>query len=415
MDLSWNQFIPDVTAAGSMIRNNQPQSAAVTVPIPGTGIPMTIDGVTGIAGPQLFMGTVDLPRWNVAGTIQASININLAMFENMNRLRLDYEAGLLSYETARAQLERDVRIAYHNMLLLQENILLLRGSFENAERQAQMAQDNFNAGLAPELTLLQAQVARENLRPIIDQAENGFRVSMAQFAMFLDLPFDTYFELLPVDEIDFYIPLDLSSLISRAAVSRPEIMELRQGILLLNSARTMARNSLFPTLSLSWNSTSAFTQDPFRDSWFDGDAWMRTGALTLSLALRLHSLLPFSLDTQAIRNLDDQIVTAGIGLAQLVRGTEVEIYNTVLSLERARVGAEVQQQTVALAELSFQLTEQAYQAGLLDLFQVQSAEQALHQARVQMLEQQFSFLNDLIVLEYVIGVPFGTLSATGVN
>jgi outer membrane protein TolC len=108
--------------------------------------------------------------------------------------------------------------------------------------------------------------------------------------------------------------------------------------------------------------------------------------------------------------MDDQIRGASIGLAQLVRGTEIEIYNTVLTLERIQTGTEVQAQTVDLAERFFRLTEQAYWAGLQDLFQVQNAEQSLRQAQVQMLEQQFNYLNGLIDLEYLIGVPFGTLS-----
>ena len=68
------------------------------------------------------------------------------------------------------------------------------------------------------------------------------------------------------------------------------------------------------------------------------------------------------------------------------------------------------EQTVNLAQRSYQLTEQAYRAGLQELLQVQNAEQSLRQARVQMHEQQFNYLNGLIDLEYLIGVPFGTLS-----
>jgi len=37
---------------------------------------------------------------------------------------------------------------YHNMLLLQENIALLQGSYANVDRQVQMAQANYNAGLS---------------------------------------------------------------------------------------------------------------------------------------------------------------------------------------------------------------------------------------------------------------------------
>jgi outer membrane protein TolC len=414
-NLSWNQFIPNVTAAGTLIRNNQQGSVSGFVPVDMADAlnpliaPLQIPSET-LFG--VFPFSVDLPQWNVAGTIQASLNLNFAMFENMRRLRLDYQSGLLSYEKARAQLERDVRKAYHNMLLLQENIALLQGSFANAERQVQIAQANFNAGLAPELTLLQARVARENMRPIIDQTENGLKLSMATFAMYLGLDYDTPFELIPVMENIDFIPFDIAQMISRAAAGKPDIQELRHTIMLLESARRMQVASLTPSLTLSWNSTSAFTGDPWKDSWFSSENdWRRTGSLNISLGVRLHSLIPFSVDYQGIRNLEDQIRIANIGLAQMINGTEIEIYNILLSLERIHTTAEVQAQTVSLAEQAFRLTELAYQAGLQDYFQVQNAEQSLRQARVQMLEQQFNYINSLIDLEYSIGVPFGTLSS----
>ena len=414
---SWNQFIPNVTVAGVLSRDNEASTSSGITPIMPTGLvnilPMP-PGVTLPPGADVYLSvpySIELPQWHVAGSLQTSLNISAAMFENMRRLRLDYEGGLLSYEKAKAQLERDVRKAYHSMLLLQENIALLRGSFENAERQVQMAQANYNAGLMPELTLLQARVARENMRPIIDQAENGFKLSMAQFAMYLGLDYDTPVELIPVTEDIGFIPLDVTEMITRAANGKPDILELRHTIQMLQSARTMQVLSLTPSLSLSWNFSSAFTKDPWENSWFDNsDDWRNSGSFSITMALRLHSLIPFSTDFQGIQNLDDQIRTANIGLAQLINGTEIEIYSIVLALERSRVSAEAQAQTVALAEQAYRLTEQAYRAGLQDYYQVQNAEQSLRQARVQMLEQQFNYLNGLIDLEYSIGVPFGTLS-----
>jgi outer membrane protein TolC len=423
-DTSWNQFIPSVQVAGSLMRDNQKTTTNVSglthVPwqdeMGAMGIPKSMFELETPSGTLYnyvmpYSLTIESPQWHIAGTIQASLNLNYAMFENMKRLRIDYQGGLLSYEKAKAQLERDVRKAYHNMLLIQENIALLQGSFTNAERQVQMAQANYNAGLAPELTLLQARVARENMRPVIDQAENGLKLSMAQFAMYLGLDYDTVFELAPVTgNIDF-IPLDVAEMISKAAAGKPDIQELRHTILMLESARKAQLYSLTPSLSLSWNHTSAFIKDPWKDSWFGGkDNWRNSGSFTLSLGIRLHSLIPFSTDFQSIKNTEDQIKTATIGLAQMVYGTEIEVYNIILSLEKARISAEALTQTVSLAERSYRLTEQAYQAGLQDYFQVQNAQQSLNQARVQMLEQQFSYLNGLIDLEYSTGVPFGTLS-----
>jgi outer membrane protein TolC len=400
---SWNQFIPTVDVGGAFLHLNESSDMTMTLPPEFGGGKITIPGGS---------------QWRVAGSLSVSLNINVAMFEDMKKLRLDYEKGFISYGKARSQLERDVRKAYHNMLLLQENIALLKGSFENAERQVQIAQANYRAGLAPELTLLQAQVARENLRPVIDQAEAGFKLAMMQFSMYLGMDSDMPFEFIPVTEDASYISLDVSELIRKAASGRPDIQELRHDILSLGRLRKSTAYKLYtPTLSLSWSADPTFSGDPWKDAWFeDMDKWrQQSGNFRFSLGFRLNGLLPFGSERQGLKTLDEQIKTANIGLSQLIQGTEIEIYNTVLSLERTRITAEALAQTVNLAERAYRLTEEAYRAGFQDLFQVQSAEQSLRQARVQMLEQQFNYLNGLIDLEYSIGVPFGTLNSTAKN
>jgi len=413
-DLSWNQFIPNVTVAGILSRDNETSTISGMKPIdlapifggPPLNLPIPPESLYAV-----YPYSIDAPQWHIVGNIQMSLSISAAMFENMKRLRIDYEGGLLSYDKAKLQLERDVRKAYHNILLLQENIALMRGSYANVERQVQMAQANYNAGLAPELTLLQARVARENMRPVIDQVENGMKLSLAQFAMFLGLSYDTNFELEPLSENIGFVSLDVIDTISKASKEKPDIKELRNTIMMLQSARRAQVYALTPSLTLGWSSSSAFIKDPWKDAWFDSDDdWRKSGSFSLTFALRLHSLIPFSTDSQGIKNLDDQIKTATIGLAQLINGTEIEVYNTVLSLEKTRANTKAQEETVSLAEQSFRLTEEAYRAGLQDYFQVQNAEQSLRQARVQLLEQQFNYLNGLIDLEYSLGVPFGTLS-----
>ena len=407
-DLSWNQFVPNVTVSGSFMMDNERSTISGLAPVttlplnPHLGLPQ---GTPDIYGVVPF--SADAPRWRIAAPIQASLTLNLAMFENMNRLKLDYQGGLIGYDKAKLQLERDVLKAYNNMLLLQENFNLMNESLLAARRRVEMAEANFRVGLAPELVLLQAQVAMENMRPLIDQVENGMRLSMAQVAMFLGMPYDTPFELEPIPTEAAFIPFDIQELISQAASFRPDIQELRHNILILQSARKAQSQSLLPALTMSWNTTPVFMRDPAGDGWMN----RKDGAFTISLGLRLHSLLPFSTDSQAVRNLDDQVRIANIGLAQMIQGTEIEIYNTVLSLERTQSTAQALAQTVDLAERSYRLTEQAYRSGLQDLLQVQNAELELRQARVSMLEQHFNYLNGLIDLEYAIGVPFGTLSS----
>jgi len=390
---AWNQFIPTVDVGGTVFRLN-------TVP---EGIDLGIPGIPPMGGGH---------RWGAAGSISATINFNFGMIEEMKKLRLDYEKGLISYQKASAQLERDIRKAYHNILFLHEYIALLQGSLESAERQVGIAQANFRAGISSEFSLLQAQVTRENIRPIIDQAKGGLRLSMMQFSMFLGLPHDIEFELIPIDTSISPIALDTAELIRKAAAGQPDVQELRQEILIMNSLRQSSRLWLFtPNISLGWNADPTFTMNPWKDSWFERNSWQQqSGAFSLTLSFRLNGLLPFGTEQQNVRTLDDQIRIAHIGLAQLIRGTEIEIHNAVMTLERLLLSKEVLQQTVTLAERSFSLAETSYRAGILDIFQVQNAELSLRQARLQLYEQQFNYLNSLIDLEYALGVPFGSMA-----
>jgi outer membrane protein TolC len=402
-DLVWNQFLPDLAVRGTLARQNEATSQQAP-----TGLDMT----TG----ALLSTTVELPQWHVQGNFSASLTLSLALFSGIQAIKADYQTGLLSYEKARIQTERDVRKAYNSMLLLTENIALLRESYAAAERQVAMAEANYRAGLAPQLTLLQAQVARDNLKPNIDQGENGFKLAQANFAMTLGLPYQTQFELVPVAEETGFIPLDLAELVSRAARNKPDIRELQQQLATLEKSRkAQAMQTRTPYLNFAWGLNPTFSPilDPFKETWFEKDHWSDSGSFSITLGLGLNGLFPFTKEGQALKDVDNQIKTTVNGISQMIRGTELEIYNILLALEQVQTTVEAQTQTVNMAEQSYRLTEEAYRAGLQDLLQVQNAELELRRARLAIAQQQFNYLNSLVDLEYAVGAPFGSLSAAG--
>jgi outer membrane protein TolC len=394
-DLRWNALIPTVEVGGTLGRlNKAPQG--MTLPFPPPVGPITTPGS---------------PQWILSGSLSATLNLNIGTFINMKKTRLDYEAGLISVEKARLVLERDVRKAYFNILLAKESIALLNDSLANARRRVDMAQANFRAGLIPEVSLLQARVALENLKPTIDDAENGHKMAMAQFAMFLGLPYNTQFELTEIPEDAAFIPLDTSELIAKAAANKPDIAELKKTIQSLQSQRKSTFFSLYtPTLSLGYTVDPSFGGDPWKDDVFDSSLWsQQSGMFRITLGWRLNGLFPFSQEGQALKALDDSIRAMNLGLAQAVQGTEVEVYNIVLQLEKTRTQAEAQRLTVELAEQTYRLSEQAYRSGLKEFLDVQNDELAMRQARLNMLQQNYAYFTGLLDLEYAIGVPFGTL------
>ncbi|MDR0685182.1 MAG: TolC family protein [Spirochaetaceae bacterium] len=400
-DLKWNEFIPALGVTGSLVRDNEAAAVSGVAPVPLGG-----GGVYGVV-PY----SVDAPQWHIAGNLSASITIVTALFEGLKNYRLDYEAGVLSYEKAKAQMERDLRKLYHNILLAEENLRLQREKYAAAERQETQAQANYRAGLAPELQYLQAQVAKENLKPQIDEAENNVRLVKANFAFTIGLPYDTEIELVPLAGEFTPVPLEVARLIADASRNKPDILELRQTLLVAQSGRkAQALQARTPYLDLRWNMQRAFTGDPWKDSWGDGGLWSKSGSFTITLGMTFNGLVPWFKESQALKDTDNQIAGLNVNLAQLIRGTEIEVYNTCLTLAKTEASVEAMRRNVELAERSYQSTETAYRNGLQTLLEVQNAANQLQEARLGVMSQRVSYLNGLIDLEYTLGVPFGTLS-----
>jgi len=417
-ELVWNQFLPSLSATGTFARDNW---ATTTSPsmymIPSESNALVTVPSVGSFYDQIYarpIPSMTLPNWHVIGNFTATLDFSFALIAGIQTIHSDYHAGLVTYEKAKLQLERDVRKMYNQILLLEESASLLRDNYENAVRQAGVAEANYNAGLVPRLSWLQAQVAVENMKPTMTETENGLRTLKATFAMNLGLPYDTVFEFEKFSAGDFSIPLDLEELISKAATGKPDILELQKNIILLqNSRKAMAMSMYTPFLRFGWTLSSTFNPmlNPFKDTWFSKDSWRGGGNFTITLGYNFNSLFPFTKEGQSLKDLDNRVQGLNIALAQVIRGTELEIFNKVNSLEKTQTSMRVQQGSVELAELSYNLTDEAYRAGLQDFQAVRSSALALEQARYQLLSQQFSYINDLIDLEYATGVPFGTLNS----
>ncbi|MFA6505157.1 MAG: TolC family protein [Treponemataceae bacterium] len=395
VDTSWNVFIPTVDVGGTLGRWNVEKTGMGAVKV----------------GATYAVYTYTLPEWLASGSLKAQLVLNAALFEGMKNLKLDYEAGVLTYDQAKIKLERDVRKSYFSILLLKENIGLMQSNIAAAERRVKQAQENYGAGLAPELTVLQARVAAENLKPALEEMRNGLDASLAAFAMNLGLPRGSRLELENVASPDFVV-LNADALISAAATDRPDVRNLLQSIKLLDSAKKLSLYRYYtPNLILGWSFDPTFTGDPWKDDLFGENAWKQSsGMFTATISYNLDGLLPFSRNAQSLKDLDENKEKLNIALALTVRGMETEVDSLVQKLEKSRKSVNTLALNVDLAERAYKLSEEAYKAGAKDLLDVQNSELELRKAQLEVLKEKFNYVTGLLDLEYAIGVPFGTLT-----
>jgi len=403
-ELAWNSFLPTVELGATLGRFNKANEGSALVPASPIG-----GGLYDAVYPYSYS-----IRNVASASLSAQLVLNAGLFEGIKGLRLDYEAGRIGYEQAVKQLERDVRKNFYSILLLEENMKLMERNIEAAERRYGQASANYRSGLAPELTMLQARVAWENMKPALEEMRIGYAASLDAFAMVLGLPRGTALDL-DGSISPSYVAVDAGELLARRLGERLDIRALEKSIDTMESTERALRYQLqTPSLVLGWNADPALSGDAFETGWFGKDAWEQSsGMFRITLSMRLNGLLPQSKEAQDLAELRDGIEKARSGLAQALRGAEIEVDDLARKLAKSRSSAAALALNVELAERAYRLSEEAFRAGSKDLLDVQSDEIELQKARLEVLKENFNYVTGVLDLEYAVNLPFGSLDKEG--
>lgn len=389
-DLSWNAFIPKTTVGGALSRLNNQTSSLVT----DLGqIPTFAPYVSAFAA----------PAWIASASFSAQLNISLALFDGIRHTVLDYQAGAIQAETARQQLVRDTKKAFYNLLLLRANLETFSDQLENARQHYEKEKRSYDSGEGSEFSMLNAQVAWENLKPAFDEMKIAMTVAELTFRQTLGLEPATEFQLAGTLDLEFP-SLDTDALVARAIAQNPALAAARQAIRIQqNLRRGQFDLSYLPVLSFSLTADPSFQKDPFSNPWFSNisNNWQQTnGMFSVALTLPLDEFLPFSGTAVTLANMDTQIAGMENSLEIAVQGTRIQVTSLALQLEKSRQAIERLELNVTLANRAYQMAERGFQSGAYELLQVQDADSKLQQAKLNVLSEKYAALSSLFDLEF---------------
>ncbi len=388
-DYAWNVFLPNVQATGTMARSNL-KEVSTMVPFPP------------------FTETIVLEekdKWKVMGGLNISLNLNAALFEGLRATRQSYEAGLLSYEAARRDTEQNVKKAFYGLLLQEGSLAISKEKLASAQKRKTQMEANFKNGLVSELQYLQVQLALETQKPAIMEAELLLAQQKELFAFLLGLPLGT--EIVLVGEIAPHIQeFNADELIAEYLGRSFELAQLDKNKELMETQlRATLLQTYTPTIVLSQTFNPALGK--IDDDWFKKDNWADTsGAFSLTIAFNLTNLLPFSGMGQNIQKTRDTIEKLELAKKQALHMSEIDIRNIIQRLEKTRAAIEVMKLNEEIARKALRLSEEAYNAGLLEYLDLKDAETSLLQAELGVLSEKFNYSIGLLDLEKAIGISF---------
>lgn len=379
-DLAWNVFIPSVQATGTLTRaNNVSDPLAMLAAIP----------MLGYTSPSMS----EADHWRAILGVNLSLNVNMALFEGLKATRQGYEAGLIGYEQARAITEAGVRKAFYAILLADGSLGIARGKLATSEQRYAQTLTNWKNGLAPELSLLQTQLAVEQQRPIVMEAERAVETAKGDFAFLIGLPLGTKLRL--DGAIDpTLVDANADELIAKHLAGRLDLALQAKMIEMTKTAIRANRLQRYtPFLQISQSFGTALSP-------IDAGTWSDdTGAFSLTLGMELSGLLPFSSAGQTAADKNDELAKMDLQLKEKAYAAELEVRNLIKQLEKSETSIKTMELSVALAKRAHTLTEQGYRAGTIEYLDLKDAETSLLQAELGVLNEKFNYISTLLDLE----------------
>ena len=315
--------------------------------------------------------------------------------------KLTRERSLLMYQTAVADTVLEVQLAYYDVLLAAQEIIVQEKSVELLGSELADTKRRYDAGTVPQFNVLRAQVELANQQPKLIRARNSFRIAKNVLANVLgfNIPKDT------VDDIPLNLSgkleaepyrVDLPRAIALALDRRTELGSLRKAQALRFEDIVNAKSGYKPSLQAYGGyeaRSSMFTSDLS----FEVHGWMAGVQLTWDLfdGFRTKGKV---MEATALYE------RAGAELDDTGRRIELEVRTAFSRFVEANEQLDSQKKVVEQAEEALRLATVRSDAGTGTQLDVLSARTALTDAQTTQIEALHGYSTARARLERAVGL-----------
>ena len=375
VDTSWNLFIPSLSLSLSNAGGGPVFNAATTL-----------------------MGASSATNRGLSVGLSVSLTLNPAVKSQMDSYQIGYQIQQVSYEQAKAEVERTITKLFYYLLMEEQNIAVQQANLELAQKQYEEVTLKYEQGFASELEVLTSQLARERLKPSLQQATNQYASNLLSLKAMLGMELDEELS------VEGEIP---------ALIKELEVQDLKEylqksysiALLDLNMAQlrtTIDLNSqqaLLPTIMIKgtyemslWNEMNPVSD--FSDS----------SMYTIALSIPLDGFIPNSRTKVGLAKLDDSLQKLALQRQQAVKQLEVSVVGKVQNLNMLSSQAQLAQQSLELTEKVYIMNHIQYESGYIGSVALEEAQNNLLGARQQVLSLQFQYVSSLIDLIYDLNI-----------
>lgn len=319
---------------------------------------------------------------------------NSTVFRGIGASQIYYDLSLAELRNTISKTKLNVERAFYGTLLTKELLSITQASYENAQENFRNVNALFEQGFVSDFDRLQAEVRVENIRPVLLQMENMLSTTINDLKIVLG--------------VDQFTDIDVKGEI----VYNPEILPDESDIIdyalennfgLQSMKLKMNLDEEFIQLDVSeyWPSLAAFGNFSYAGS---AEEWnfQNYNATTVGLS--------FSMNLWQGNRTKNRVEQSTITYKQTIEQYALlkeyvvnQVKAKYLELKRVQSLVEAQQKNVSLAERAYELSTVRYNEGTGNQLEVQNADIALRQARINKLQSVHSYIITKYELEQLMG------------
>jgi outer membrane protein TolC len=330
---------------------------------------------------------------------RASISLNERIFTTLERIKLLYQSRLFSYEQARQQIEIQVTRTFYNLLTKKENLSIREEILNLAELQLEKNRISFENGYISNLVYLQSRLTVETEKLNLNRAQTDYYSSLREFLLLLG--YDQNNETLLEGTLEVSpFEVDPEQLIRDYLPQRPDIVSQWQKIEQLENTRKQSfLSSRGPSINLSGS---------YEGNYFKNFTDNLSGSITV--AIPLDGWIPGTVKDQALRSARAEVEKAKLELKSIEDTARTGIRSLAAQLRDSWSGIEIARLRVEIAERTYELTEEGFRNGTVELLTLEDTRNRMAEARQQLLADELTYQTMILDLAAALNVDWKELS-----
>lgn len=371
---------------------------------------------TGVSFPSATTGKTEFDGFNLnlGAAISFSYTLSGSKITEAESRSLSKESASLTYESAYDSIETLITSSYWTLATYDIAIENAAASLADAKKNYDSTVEMYDNGLVDELTMSNMELSLYNAQMALTEAENNKALALESFKAATGITEDFQTEDLP-ETVLLSLPA-AEELFNKYSEGTTAIRSARNALSTArNTAKNMTLTQYMPTVTAEVGYTYA-GNIASKDSAISqaGNYKTATNDLTgsVSVNIPLSSYIPGSQADALKKDANDGVQIASLSLQNEQNSLLDSIRTSVITINQQQSSLEMLGSNLKIAEKSYSLAEDAYEAGLISANDLSTSRTAVLTAQNNLLSARLGHLLSSYTLANNLGIKLQELQDT---